>query len=110
VIRNAFAHAAASHIAVEIRYDRDQLRLRVRDDGKGIAEEILKTGGQSGHFGIPGMRERAQRIGARVAFWSEMGAGTEVELTVPAPIAYEKRRDGRGFRLFRRTGKDEQRS
>jgi signal transduction histidine kinase len=109
VIRNAFAHAAASHIEVEIRYDHDQLRLRVRDDGKGIDSKVL-AGGQSGHFGIPGMRERAQRIGARLDFWSEMGAGTEVELTVPASIAYEKRRDGRRFRLFNWAGRDDQRS
>jgi signal transduction histidine kinase len=109
VIRNAFAHAAASHIEVEIRYDHDRLRLRVRDDGKGIDSKVL-AGGQSGHFGIPGMRERAQRIGARLDFWSEMGAGTEVELTVPASIAYEKRRDGRRFRLFNWAGRDDQRS
>ncbi len=110
VIRNAFAHAAASHIELEIRYDQDQLRLRVRDDGKGIAPKVLESGGQSGHFGISGMRERAQRIGARLDFWSEIGAGTEVELTVPAAMAYEKRRDRRGSRLLRWTGRDEHRS
>jgi signal transduction histidine kinase len=109
VIRNAFTHAAASHIEVEIRYDQDQLRLRVRDDGKGIDPKVLAEG-QSGHFGIPGMRERALRIGARLDFWSEMGAGTEVELTVPASMAYEKQRDGRRFRLFNRAGKHDQRS
>ncbi|MGC1226878.1 MAG: ATP-binding protein, partial [Candidatus Sulfotelmatobacter sp.] len=109
VIRNAFAHAAASLIEVEIRYDPDQLRMRVRDDGKGIDPKVL-AGGQSGHFGIPGMRERAQRIGAHLNFWSEMGAGAEVELTVPASIAYQKRRNGRRFRLFRRAGRDERRS
>jgi signal transduction histidine kinase len=75
VIRNAFAHAAASRIEVDIRYDQDQLRLRVRDDGKGIDPKVLEAGGQSSHFGMPGMRERAQRIGARLNFWSEMGAG-----------------------------------
>ena len=106
VIRNAFTHASAGHIEVEIRYDQDQLRLRVRDDGKGIDPKVL-TGGQSGHFGIPGMRERAQRIGARLDFWSQMGAGTEVELTVPATMAYQKRRNGHGFRLFHRAGGDE---
>jgi signal transduction histidine kinase/ligand-binding sensor domain-containing protein len=109
VIRNAFAHAAASHIEVEIRYDQDQLRLRVRDDGKGIDPKVLASG-QSGHFGIPGMRERAQRIGAHLNFWSEMGAGAEVELTVPASMAYQKRRNGHRFRLFQRAGRDEQRS
>jgi signal transduction histidine kinase len=109
VIRNAFSHASASHIEVEIRYDQDQLRLRIRDDGKGIDPKVL-AGGQSGHFGIPGMRERAQRIGAHLDFWSEMGAGTEVELAVPASMAYEKRRHNRRFRLFRWAGRDEQRS
>jgi hypothetical protein len=53
------------------------------------------------------MRERAQRIGARLDFWSEVGAGTEVELTVPASMAYQKGRDGRRFRLFNWAGKDE---
>jgi signal transduction histidine kinase/ligand-binding sensor domain-containing protein len=109
VIRNAFAHAAASLIEVEIRYDQDQLRLRVRDDGRGIDPKVLASG-QSGHFGIPGMRERAQRIGAHLGFWSEMGAGAEVELTVPAAMAYQKRRNGHRFRLFQRAGRDEQRS
>ena len=107
VIRNAFAHAASSRIEVEIRYDQDRLRLRVRDDGKGIAAKVLEAGGRPGHFGIPGMRERAQRIGARLDFWSEMGAGTEVELTVPASMAYRKRPDGRRFRFFRKAGRDE---
>jgi signal transduction histidine kinase len=86
----------------EVRYDPDHLRLRVRDDGKGIDPKVL-VGGQSGHFGIPGMRERAQRIGARLDFWSEPGAGTEAELTVPASMAYQKR-DGHRFRLFHRAG------
>jgi ligand-binding sensor domain-containing protein len=107
VIRNAFAHADASRIEVEIRYDRDQLRLRVRDDGKGIDPKILQAGGQAGHFGIPGMRERARRIGAHLDFWSEMGAGTEVDLTLPASMAYQKRRDRGRFRLFRGANLDE---
>ncbi len=94
MIRNSFTHAAASHIEVEIRYDQDQLRLRVRDDGKGIDPKVLRAGGQPGHFGIPGMRERAQRIGAHLDFWSEVGAGAEVELTVPASLAYQTRRGG----------------
>ena len=50
VIRNAFAHAAASHIELEIRYDQDQLRVRIRDDGKGIDPKILEDGGQPGHW------------------------------------------------------------
>jgi signal transduction histidine kinase len=107
VIRNAFAHAVASHIEVEIRYDQDQLRVRIRDDGKGIDPVILEGGGRTGHWGMSGMRERAQRIGAQLAFWSEAGAGTEVQLTIPAAMAYEKRRHNRRFRLFPRSGSDE---
>ena len=107
VVRNAFAHAAAGHIELEIRYDQDQLRVRIRDDGKGIDPKILEEGGRTGHWGISGMRERAQRIGSQLAFWSEVGAGTEVQLTVPGAIAYKKHRAGRPFRLFRRAGGNE---
>jgi signal transduction histidine kinase len=107
VIRNAFTHASASNIEVEIRYGQDQLRVRIRDDGKGIDPKILEAGGTSGHFGIPGMRERAQRIGSRLDFWSEMGAGTEVQLTIPAAMAYKKRRHRRRFRLLHKAGGDE---
>lgn len=100
VIRNAFTHADASHIEVEIRYDLDQLRVRIRDDGRGIGPKILEEGGRSGHWGISGMRERAQEIGAHLEFWSEVGAGTEVELTVPASMAYPKSASERRLRMF----------
>jgi signal transduction histidine kinase len=110
MIRNAFHHAAASHIEVEIRYDEHQLRLRIRDDGKGIDPKVLDTSGRPEHWGLPGVRERAQRIGSRLEFWSEAGAGTEVELRVPATIVYEKQRDGRRFRLFHGGGSNGWRS
>jgi nitrate/nitrite-specific signal transduction histidine kinase len=84
--------------------------LRVRDDGKGIDPKIVAAGGRSGHWGIPGILERAKRIGSRLEFWTEEGAGTEVELVLPAAIAYEKARNGSRFRLFRRASKNEQRS
>ncbi len=110
MVRNAFLHAAASHIEVEIHCDQDQLRVRIRDDGKGIDAKILTDGGRPGHWGISGMRERAQRIGAQLAFWSEVGAGTEVQLIVPGAIAYEKHRDGHRSPWFRKAGSDEGRS
>ena len=100
VIRNAFHHAAASHIEAEIRYGERELRLRIRDDGRGIAVKDLDASGHSGHWGLQGIRERAQRIGSQLEFWSEPKAGTEVELKVPAEMAYEKRRNGHRFRLF----------
>lgn len=109
-IRNSFLHASASRIEAEVYYERDQLRLRVRDDGKGIEPKIVAAGGRSGHWGIPGILERAKRIGARLEFWTQEGAGTEVELVLPAAIAYEKARNGHRFRLFRWAAKNGQRS
>lgn len=104
VIRNAFHHADARGVEVEIRYDNSQFRLRVRDDGKGIDPVVLEQSRRPGHWGLPGVRERAKRIGSRLDFWSQAGAGAEVELTVPAAIAYETSSDGSRFKLFRKAG------
>lgn len=94
LLRNAFQHARAHQIEAEIRYDKDAFRLLIRDDGKGIDPDVLKNGGRSGHWGLPGVHERARGMGARVEFWSEAGAGTEVRFTLPAATAYEKPRTG----------------
>ena len=101
LLRNAFQHAQARRIEAEIRYDFSQLRLRIRDDGKGIDPKILQEGNRAGHWGLPGIRERAKRIGARLDFWSEVGAGTEIELSVPFPTADARSIGSIGFRLFR---------
>jgi signal transduction histidine kinase len=101
LIRNAFNHAEAQQIEVDLRYDQHQLRLRVRDNGKGIDPQALEETERSGHWGLPGIRERAQRIGAHLDFWSERGAGTEIELTVPAAAAYKTIASGSRFNLFR---------
>src|SRR5262249_49892809 len=88
VVRNAFRHARAGRIEVEIRYDQRQLRLRIRDDGRGIDPKVLEAGARAGHYGLPGMHERAKLIGGKLVVWSELDSGTEAELTVPASIAY----------------------
>ena len=87
-LRNAFRHAQAQRVEVEIRYDDEQFRLRVRDDGKGIDPTVLSGQGSEGHYGLHGMRERATLIGGKLAVWSEVDAGTEVELCIPASAAY----------------------
>jgi signal transduction histidine kinase/ligand-binding sensor domain-containing protein len=110
VIRNAFRHAIAGRVEVEIRYDDHQLRLRIRDDGRGIDPKVLETSGRPGHWGLSGIRERADRIGARLKFWSESDAGTEVELVVPAAVAYEKQPHRRRSRLFHGKGGSGERS
>ncbi len=102
ILRNAFHHAHASRIEAEIAYDRQFFRLRIRDNGKGIDRKVFEQGARQGHWGLPGVRERAKRIGARLKLWSEPGAGTEAELTVPARIAYRTVHRRERFRLFRR--------
>jgi signal transduction histidine kinase/ligand-binding sensor domain-containing protein len=99
-LRNAFAHAKAQNIEAEITYEEVRLILRIRDDGIGIDPKVLRQGGRPGHWGLPGMRERAESLGAEMELWSESGAGTEVQLTVPASIAYQEPTER--FRLFRR--------
>ena len=89
ILRNAYRHAQATRIEAETRYDDRGLRVRIRDNGRGIDSTVLKQGGVSGHWGLQGVRERSERIGARLDFWSEAGAGTEVQLTVPAGVAYQ---------------------
>ena len=86
---NAFRHARARKIETEIIYHRAELRLRIRDDGCGIDAAILKMG-RPDHWGLPGMRERAKKIRADFDVWSGHGAGTEIELRVPARIAFVK--------------------
>jgi signal transduction histidine kinase len=87
-LRNAFRHAEARRIEVEIRYDERQFGLRVRDDGKGIDSKLLCEDERPGHFGMRGMRERAELLGSRMTVWSELDSGTEVELSIPAAKAY----------------------
>ena len=93
-MRNAFKHAGARRIEVEIHYGEREFRLRVRDDGKGIDARLLSDG-RAGHFGLRGMRERAKLLGGKLTVWSELDAGTEVELRIPAANAYESA-GGRG--------------
>jgi signal transduction histidine kinase/ligand-binding sensor domain-containing protein len=102
ILRNAVRHSNATRIEAEIRHDKQILRLRIRDNGRGIDPKVLKEGGRPGHWGFRGIRERAERIGSQVDFWSESGAGTEVQLTVPAAIAYEASREGIVVRLLRK--------
>jgi signal transduction histidine kinase/streptogramin lyase len=89
-LRNAIRHAMARRIEVEIRYDEYRLRLRIRDDGRGIDPDVLNRGHAPGHWRLHGMRERANLVGGRIEIWSELNSGTEVELSIPAEKAYTK--------------------
>ena len=84
---NAFRHALAKRIELELKYSSAGLLILVRDDGHGIDPETLSEG-REGHWGLSGMRERADRVGARLRLWSSPGHGTEIELLVPSQIAF----------------------
>jgi ligand-binding sensor domain-containing protein/signal transduction histidine kinase len=87
-LRNAFQHARAHQIEVEIGYGEKDFTIHIRDDGKGIDREVLSADGREGHFGLHGMRERAELVGGKLVVWSELEAGSEVELSIPASRAY----------------------
>ena len=99
-LSNAFQHARASRIEAELTYSAEQVCLRIRDDGVGI-DPLILNGGKAGHWGLSGMRERAEQIGAKLNVWSQSGAGTEVELTIPAKIAYPRARKESLWRRIR---------
>jgi signal transduction histidine kinase len=89
-LRNAFQHSEATQIEVAFRYEEEQFRLRVRDDGKGMDAKVLADGRREGHYGLCGMRERADLIGAKLDLRGGPNAGTEVELTLAVSDAYLK--------------------
>src|SRR5882672_6231269 len=101
-LRNAFRHARAQKIEAEITYSDSEFLLHVRDDGGGIDPEVANQGARAGHWGLPGMRERAKSFGGKLEVWSEHGAGTEIELSVPGAIAYGKSEPHRRFWLWRK--------
>ncbi len=86
-IRNVRRHAKASTIDIGILFHRRQFALRISDDGVGIDPAVLSMGRER-HFGLAGMRERAGSIGGQICIASRCGGGTEVELVIPARIAY----------------------
>ena len=100
-----FGTPMPSRIEVELRYDNEQFRLRVRDDGRGIDRAVLSGQGSEGHYGLPGLRERAALIGGKLEVWSEVDAGTEVELRVPATHRLRDARDRPGGHESSRHGR-----
>jgi signal transduction histidine kinase len=101
-LANAIVHSQAHKIEVEVSYGPVALKVRVRDDGTGIESDVLTNGGRAGRWGIVGMRERAAKIRGQLHIWSKTGAGTEVELSVPAKVAYGARMPSQKMSWWRR--------
>jgi signal transduction histidine kinase len=85
---NALLHSTATRIEAEVEYSPRRVRVLVRDNGCGIDPGVARTRRES-HWGLLGMRERAESIGARLTIWSRPGAGTEVEVSVSSQALAE---------------------
>jgi signal transduction histidine kinase len=85
-IRNACVHSQASRIEVGLEYGHD-ITLQISDNGVGIDATVIETG-KEGHFGLRGMRERAERIGAKFTLAGGPGTGTAIRLIVPGRLAF----------------------
>jgi signal transduction histidine kinase len=86
-LMNAFRHSRASRIEVELEYGAKRFSLGVRDNGCGIDPQVLHSG-RNGHWGLVGMRERAEGIGASLRVRSRIANGTELLLSVPNRVAF----------------------
>jgi signal transduction histidine kinase len=95
-IRNACRHSAGKRIDIELVYDHNML-LRIGDDSRGIDANTLRAG-KTGHYGLTGMRERAQSIGAKLTVASST-RGTNITLFVPGGVIYAPAAAGRLARL-----------
>ncbi len=89
-VANAYSHASAETIEVQLEYGARELRCIVRDDGIGIPAEILREGGRQNHWGLRGMAERAATIHAKLVLRSCASNGTEWQLVIPAALAYTR--------------------
>jgi len=98
---NAFRHARATKIEVEVDYASRHLRILVRDNGCGIDADVLKTG-REGHWGLAGMRERAEKIDAKLQVLSRPQAGTEIQLSVPGSLAFQDASTSRSWNWLTR--------
>ena len=85
-LANALRHSEASCVEAEVEYLPRRVRVVVRDNGRGIDPQAVQAG-RKAHWGLVGMRERAESIGARLRILSKPGAGTEVEISVPDQAA-----------------------
>lgn len=99
---NVALHAKARSVEIHTSFGEHQLTLRILDDGVGIAPDVLAAGRKPRHFGLVGMRERAERIGGAFSIESAPGSGTTVKVTLPARLAFvQTRAGGRLPSLFR---------
>lgn len=101
-LRNSFQHSSAGRIEAEVTFGDSQFRVRFRDDGVGIDPDVLRNGSRPGHWGMIGMKERAIHLNAKFDVWSKPGAGTELDLDIPAQVAYDRFAGAKGLQTNRK--------
>lgn len=100
-LANAFRHSGAREVVVEIEYSASHLRVLIRDNGCGMDPQVISAG-RDGHWGLSGMRERAERIGGKLKVLSMASAGTEIHLSVPSRLAFDSEFSSRQSLWFSR--------
>jgi len=105
-LRIAVKHAGARHVTVTIHFESRQFRLTVRDDGRGIDPDTMQRQQVAGYFGLAGMRERAAIVKGQLDVRSERGTRTQIELRVPAAIAYRPSSRTSWWSRLRRRGSE----
>jgi signal transduction histidine kinase len=83
-VNNVLKHARANKIWVALLLEARELHMRIVDDGQGFEDQDAFSP-KDGHFGLRGMRERAERLGGELQLVSHPGEGTRVEVRVPLP-------------------------
>ena len=87
-IGNALRYARASMILVSIHFDPRAFTIQVKDDGIGIDKAIVQRGSMQGHWGLVGMRERAERLDGTFELQSNSAHGTTITVSIPSRLAY----------------------
>jgi signal transduction histidine kinase len=85
-LQNVVKHADASVVTVRLTSEDDNVRLVVADNGGGFNEDAVDGAHDRSRYGLVGMRERAELIGARLKVMSRPGEGTRVEVVVTEPL------------------------
>jgi nitrate/nitrite-specific signal transduction histidine kinase len=94
-MRNAFIHAAAKLIEIDISYRPQSLRIAVRDDGRGIQTSTIRQGRRDGHWGLVGMHQRAEKLGATLTIRRGEPSGADVVLAIPGQVVFSPHLFGR---------------
>jgi signal transduction histidine kinase len=100
-LSNAYRHSKAERIEVQIEFGGGLFKLSITDNGIGITRSTLEDGRIPNHWGLPGMRERANKLGAKFEIVSNNGSGTSVIVTLKSRLAYLTERNERGFLKFK---------